>query len=95
MNPSLFVIQSFDKQDSHSSREIHYPAHKAFLSDTQKWKINIVMAGPLINDDHTPIGSLFIVEAPDRQTVEKFHQADPFFVNVWDKSTITAFLRRR
>jgi uncharacterized protein YciI len=42
------------------------------------------------------IGSLFLVEAPDRAAVERFNQADPFHAaRIWDKVTITRFNRRQ
>jgi uncharacterized protein YciI len=41
--------------------------------------VRIVMSGLLEADDGTSmIGSLFLVEAADRATVEKFSQADLF-----------------
>jgi len=39
----------------------------------------IVISGPLFSDDgEKMIGSLFLVEAPDRDEVEAFNRADPF-----------------
>ena len=43
----------------------NYDAHKAFLSDTSRFGVKIVMSGPLVSDDgQTMIGSLFLIEAP-------------------------------
>ena len=42
------------------------------------------------------IGSLFLVEAPDRAAVERFNRADPFHAaGIWDNVTITRFNRRQ
>jgi uncharacterized protein YciI len=42
------------------------------------------------------IGSLFLIEAPDRATVERFNAADPFFkADIWEKVAITGFIRRQ
>ena len=55
------------------------------------------MSGPLVADDGTTmIGSLFLVEAPDRAAVEAFNAADPFKkADIWERVTITGFLRRQ
>jgi len=33
----------------------------------------------MAEDSTTPIGSHFVIEAPDRVTIKAFHRADPFF----------------
>lgn len=93
----LFVIHALDRAGALPVRQANYDAHKAFLSDTSPHGISIVMSGPLTADDGaTMIGSLFLVEAPGRTEVEKFHHADPFFAaGIWEKVSITAFLRRQ
>ncbi len=55
------------------------------------------MSGPLMSDDgEAMIGSLFLVEAPDRAHVEGFNRADPFHAaGIWEQVTITRFLRRQ
>jgi len=93
----LFAVQAFDRQGALPVRQANYDAHRAFLNDTQRFGVEIVMSGPLVADDgETPIGSLFVVEAPDRASVEKFHQADPFSsAAVFERSHIVGFIRRR
>ncbi|MDP9126875.1 MAG: YciI family protein [Pseudomonadota bacterium] len=93
----LFVVQGFDGTDSAGKRAAHYEAHKAFLAEHAQWGVDIIMSGPLTLDDGvTPIGSHFVIEAPDRATAEAFHRADPFFkANVWDTTRVTAFQKRR
>ena len=93
----LFVIHGFDKEAGGRLRLDHYEAHKAFLSDLAPYKVTMVMSGPLTTDDGaTMIGSFMLLDAPDRQTVEAFHHADPFYkAGVWDRITITAFLKRQ
>jgi uncharacterized protein len=93
----LFAIHAVDRAGALPTRLANYDAHKAFLSDTSRFGIKIVLSGPLVADDgQTMIGSLFLVEAPTRTEVESFHHADPFFVaGIWEKATITAFLRRQ
>ncbi|MCV0396609.1 MAG: YciI family protein [Rhizobiaceae bacterium] len=93
----LFAIHALDKPGALPTRLANYDAHKAFLSDTSAFGIEIVMSGPLVADDgETMIGSLFLVEAPDRAAVERFNGADPFkAADIWEKVTITGFLRRQ
>jgi uncharacterized protein len=93
----LFVIHAVDKPDALDTRLLNYDDHKAFLSDTSAFGVRIVMSGPLTADDgSTMIGSLFLVEAPDRAAVERFNGADPFHhVGIWERVTITGFVRRQ
>ena len=93
----LFAIHAVDKSGALETRLAKYDAHKAFLSDTSAFGLRIVMSGPLTADDgSTMIGSLFLVEAPDRAAVERFNGADPFHhACIWERVTITGFIRRQ
>lgn len=93
----LFAIHAVDRAGALPTRLAHYDAHKAFLADTSAFGVAIVMSGPLVTDDGvTMIGSLFLVEAPDRGAVERFNAADPFHAaGIWEPITITGFLRRQ
>ena len=93
----LFAIHALDRAGAAPARLSNYEAHKAFLSDTSRFGVTIVMSGPLVADDgNDMIGSLFLVEAPGRAEVERFHRADPFFAaGIWDRVSITGFLRRQ
>jgi len=93
----LFVIHALDKPGALPTRLANYDDHKRFLSDTSPFGIKIVMSGPLTADDgETMIGSLLLIESPDRASVERFNAADPFHkAGIWERVTITAFLRRQ
>ncbi|MDI4663986.1 YciI family protein [Xanthobacter autotrophicus] len=93
----LFAIHAVDREGALDTRLAHYEAHKAFLADTSAFGVRIVMSGPLVSDDGaTMIGSLFLVEAPDRDAAERFNAADPFHkADIWARVTITGFLRRQ
>jgi uncharacterized protein YciI len=95
--PMLFVIHALDKPGALAGRLANYDAHKAFLSDAAAHGVEIVMSGSLVGDDGTAmVGSLLLVEAPDRTAVERFNAADPFHgAGIWDKVTITRFSRRQ
>jgi uncharacterized protein YciI len=93
----LFAIHALDRAGALPVRQANYDAHKTFLADTSTYGVTIVMSGPLVSDDGaTMIGSLFLIEAPGRVEVERFHHADPFFAaGIWEKVSITGFLRRQ
>lgn len=92
----LFAIHALDRKDGLPTRLAHYDAHRAFLGDASALGVTIVMSGPLVADDGaTMIGSLFLVEAPDRAAAERFNAADPFAkAGVWERVSITGFIRR-
>ena len=93
----FFVLHAFDKAGALEKRLANYDAHKAFLADTSSHDISMIMSGPLVADDgKTMIGSLMILDAPDRASVEAFNRADPFHsAGIWEKVEITAFVKRQ
>lgn len=93
----LFAIHAIDRTGALPTRLANYDAHKAFLSDASRFGLKIVMSGPLVSDDgEKMIGSLFLIDAPGRAEVEAFNRADPFAAaGIWEKVTITGFLRRQ
>ncbi len=93
----LFAIHALDRAGALDTRLAQYEAHKTFLSDTSAFGISIVMSGPLTSEDGASmIGSLFLVEAPDKAAVERFNAADPFHAaGIWDRISITGFIRRQ
>jgi uncharacterized protein YciI len=93
----LFVIHALDREGALPRRLAAYEAHKAFLADASRDGVRIVMSGPLTADDGTTmIGSLLVVEAPDRAAVVRFNAADPFqAAEIWERVAITGFVRRQ
>jgi uncharacterized protein YciI len=93
----LFVVHALDKKDGLATRAKHYRDHRAHLDRASTEGVEIVSAGPLVEDDgETPIGSLIVFDAPDRATVEAFCKADPYHVGgVWETVRIHAYVRRR
>ena len=72
----LFAFYGLDKANSESLRLEHRPAHVAFLETLGE---TLVAAGPLLSDDGTAmVGSLLILEAPDRAAVDAILAADPY-----------------
>ena len=71
-----FAIHCLDKPDSGAVRMAARPDHLAYLVGFED---KIIFAGPLLADDHqTMIGSLLILDLPDRAAAERFSAGDPY-----------------
>ena len=92
-----FVIHAIDKPGIIETRARHFRAHRVHLDESHKHGVAIFTAGSLVGDDgETPIGSLFVVEAADRATVDAFTQSDPYRVNgVWDRIDVHVYRKKR
>jgi len=93
----LFAVMALDRADiSSEKRKAVHPQHLAHVRTAKDFGIAIVAGGPLVNDDNTAsIGSMMLLEAADRATVERFNRADPFHQNgVWAKVEIRRFDRK-
>jgi uncharacterized protein len=87
----LFLIECRQVPDGAAIRDAQYDAHRAYLRDNP---VDIKLAGPLVEDDgDRRIGSVFIVDVPDRAAAEAFSKGDPFRVaGLFQTVTITRFL---
>ncbi|WP_299444348.1 YciI family protein [uncultured Rhodospira sp.] len=88
----LWMINCVDVPNSAPIRAAHRDAH---LTHLDAHADHLVMAGPLQNDARTSsIGSLLVVEFPDRDSVVAFAQGDPFNrAGVFASVTICPFRR--
>ncbi len=86
-----YVIQCLDGEGRRDLRLTHRPAHKAYLAACG---VDVRLSGPLVTDvGETMIGSLFVVEVPDRAAAEAFNRNDPFSTyGIWERVSIHAFL---
>ena len=90
----LFIYSAIDCHDKSITRTKNNPAHVKYVYEHS---MKIVHEGPLVCDDGvTPIGTLIIVDAPDRESVQNFIDNDPYvkaglFCQIsliaWDKKT--------
>jgi uncharacterized protein len=71
----LFVITAFDRPGALHLRLQVRPAHLDYLDGKAA---QIKVAGPLLNENDQPVGSLLIVEAEDRAAAEGFAAGDPY-----------------
>jgi uncharacterized protein len=72
----LFVMRCLDKAGSGALRAATRPAHLAYLEANPGV---VRLAGPHMDDDGQPIGSMFIMEGETRAAVEAFAAKDPYF----------------
>ncbi|HUG61797.1 MAG TPA: YciI family protein [Methylomirabilota bacterium] len=72
----MFAVTCFDKPDHASVRTANRPAHLEYLKANAA---SIRIAGPLLTDDGGGmVGSLLLVEAPDRAAAEAVLSDDPY-----------------
>lgn len=71
----LFALICTDKPDSLSIRLDNRPAHLSYLDG---FADQIAFAGPLLDEEDRPQGSLIIIEVPDRRAAEAFAAGDPY-----------------
>ncbi len=71
----LFVLICTDKPGSLDVRLATRSSHLAYL---ETYESRLVMAGPLLDLDDRPCGSLLIVDVADRAEAAGFAEADPY-----------------
>jgi uncharacterized protein YciI len=90
----LFIIFCIDKPNMAEKRASTMPAHVEYLS--AQTEIKNIMSGPLMDDAmKNVVGSLYILDAPNRSAIENFTQEDPLVAaDIWASVEIRAFNKR-
>jgi uncharacterized protein YciI len=71
----LYIVYQEDAENSAPLREIHKPAHFAYLDE---WKDKLVLGGAMMPDDgNGRIGSVLILNVDSREEVEAFSANEP------------------
>ena len=83
-----FLIYTEDKADSLQVRLDAREAHLNWVRNEPK--VELISAGPWLDDDGDMRGSLLIVKSDTRQTVESWLEQDPY-----NKAGLTEFKRVR
>lgn len=93
----LFVVHATDRKDAMPTRAKFYRAHRVHLDEAEKHDVDVVTAGTLVDEDgETPCGSVFVIDAKDRATVEAFTRSDPYHQNaVWQHVQIHRYSKKR
>lgn len=86
----LFVFHLIDRPGAAALRTEIRPAHKDYLG---KVADRICVAGPLLSDDQSRmLGSLLVIDFPDRAAAEAWIAAEPFTqAGVYGSSSISTF----
>ena len=71
----LFALVCTDRPGALDLRLATRATHLAYLETYQD---RLVHAGPLLDIDGRPCGSLLVIEAEDRAAAEGFAEADPY-----------------
>ena len=90
----LFAVFALDKPNTADTRKAVHAEHVAHLKKAAEFGVTLTVGGPLVDDAGAGgIGSLMLIEAPDRAAVEKFNGADPLQA-VWSQVEIKRFDKR-
>jgi uncharacterized protein YciI len=71
----LFAVTIEDKPGMAGTRRAARGAHLDWL---ERHRAMLVIAGPIMDGEGNSIGSVRVVEAPDRAAVEALTEGDPF-----------------
>ena len=71
----LYIIYQEDGPDSKALREAHKLAHFSYLEEHED--ILVLGGAMLAEDNETRIGSVLILNVPDRETAERFSENEP------------------
>ena len=71
----LFAVTCTDRANSLDLRLKHRPAHLEWATSDAS---PIKMAGPLLDANQQPVGSLLIIEAEDEASLRAILSADPY-----------------
>ncbi len=84
----LFILAAIDMPDSLELRAATRSEHLAFAENNPM----VRLGGPFLDDAGSPIGSMFILEAEDREAAVAFAAADPYAkAGLFESTTIRAW----
>lgn len=84
-----FAIHCIDKPNSLELRKATRPEHLAHLESLAD---KVLVAGPLLGMDGDPMGSLLIIDFPDRKAAIQFAADDPYAqVGLFASVAVTAW----
>ncbi len=84
-----FAIHCIDKPDSLDLRLATRAEHLAYLQAIEN---DILVAGPLLDGEGQPIGSLLIIDFAERKDAVAFAAADPYaLVGLFASVAVTAY----
>ncbi len=88
---TTYLIICKDKKNSLKKRLANREAHLNYLDS---FKDNLLLAGPILNKNKRPKGSLLILEFKKKEEVINFLKSDPYSkVGLFDEIKIELFKR--
>ncbi len=87
----LFAMICTDKPGSLALRQTNRPAHLDYL---RSYEADLQFAGPLLDPEGNPCGSLFVIEAADRAAAETLAAGDPYAKAGLFESTVIRPIRQ-
>lgn len=71
----LFVVSGRDKVDNLEQRLAFRTQHRAHY---ESLGADLILSGPYLDADGTPIGSMIVMRRPDQAQAEAYAHADPY-----------------
>jgi len=86
---ATFVLMCVDHPGTLDRRMAAREAHLAYVREHLAM---VKVAGPLLDDAGQMSGSMFVIEAPDKATVEAFSAADPYrLANLFERVEVRSW----
>lgn len=88
---TYFAIHSLDKPMSAALRVATRPSHLEYLAG---FAAQVFVAGPLLDLEGEPMGTLIIIDLPDRRAAYAFAAGDPYSeAGLFQSVAVTAWRR--
>lgn len=85
-----FILICRDKADHLDLRIKTRPAHLDYVGNAAD--VDVLTAGPMLDDDDKPCGSVFLLEAETKESVQNFAANDPYQqAGLFEETEIKAF----
>ncbi len=86
-----FCVHAFDHPGRLADRQRLREAHRARLREYDH-PVVVRIGGPLTDEGGAMIGTMLVIEAPDRSAVNSFLAGDPYFqAELYRELTVTRF----
>ena len=70
-----FILLCHDKADSLPLRQETRERHLDYIAEKGS---AVLLAGPMLNENGQPVGSMLVIDAADAEAAQRFAQADPY-----------------
>ncbi|MFN7009145.1 MAG: YciI family protein [Allorhizobium sp.] len=74
----FFLMRCLHHQDMDAAREVHRPAHRAWVQSGGEGRALVLIGSALLGADGAPIGNFGILQADSPEKARAFAEGDPF-----------------